>query len=327
MVEEEIRLIPMPNQHDILIFSIIMGFLVVFLIVFALIQVVRRKRRRVNQSREAFERTIADKNLTPIEIGLLERLAGQIPTGRANQHLVVQSRSAFDAVVDRYRQKEEIPEVLLATLRMKLGFLWGDGKRPMHATSEMLEGTEVTLIQWQGEKAQGRVAEQRPDALVLRVEENRSVFESMTPLLVSFAHSNGVYAFCSQIIHREGSLLKLSHTEHFWKVQKRKYYRRQVTGPVMVTRAGSQEPPIQASLIELGGGGATIINPDKRLAGGEKITMVLQLKLEEKLTVQGEVVRLSKEESLAHIHFLSISDTMRDRILGYLFNTSESGAA
>jgi hypothetical protein len=89
--------------------------------------------------------------------------------------------------------------------------------------------------------------------------------------------------------------------------------------PVYVRKAGADEGAVHTSLVDLGGGGMSLLNRDAAFEAGDRVSVSLIPSHEDRIDVAGEVLRLSKGGKIAHIRFDSMLESSRDRIIGLLF--------
>ncbi len=89
---------------------------------------------------------------------------------------------------------------------------------------------------------------------------------------------------------------------------------------------GSEEKPLRSVFRDLGGGGASLANPQKAFRAGMDLELTFNPTGEDPLSIMAEAIRTSKGGKLVHVRFGSITDSMRDRIIGSLFRTSRAGA-
>jgi len=326
-----------PSATELAVFFILIGSLLFILLAFAVGQAVVRRRRRLLQARRAYRRAVAETDLTPVEGGFLDTLARMLPHGERDKPFLTENPAIFNRAVERLRERQEVPEALVASLRMKLGLNRPDEEKPVRSTTELPEGMEVEVVQWECRKVPGRVSACRPDSLTVQVEDDDLAVAPDSPLLVTFRRRSGVYAFSSHVIDRDESTIRLGHSERVWNVQKRQFYRKPIKRRVRIRRKDSMEAAAATTLSDLGGGGASFARPnDMPLKPGDRILLELELgdgrgaetgqgrgesgAAGRRVTVTAEVVRLSARRRMVHVRFDPMPQSLQDRIIGHVLN-------
>jgi hypothetical protein len=89
--------------------------------------------------------------------------------------------------------------------------------------------------------------------------------------------------------------------------------------PVFVKPAGVREQPVRTSFIDLGGGGASLRNPENRFGLGDEMDLYFYFQGGKPLLkVRADVVRVSDEGAVLHVLFRTLSESSRDRIIRFL---------
>jgi hypothetical protein len=99
--------------------------------------------------------------------------------------------------------------------------------------------------------------------------------------------------------------------------RRRMYVRRRVRLPVLVAREPDAADARQTTLLDLGGGGASLRNPWELMRKGDWLQMSFSPG-PGRLTVAAHIVRVSGNGTAIHVKFVSLSETARDRILAFL---------
>jgi len=101
------------------------------------------------------------------------------------------------------------------------------------------------------------------------------------------------------------------------RYQKRRYYRKQIALPVHVYPFDSDTPLLSKSR-DIGGGGASLLNPEGHFKVGDDIE--LRFKPDDaEIRVTGTVVRVSDSGRTIHVNYEHIRDSLRDRIYNAIF--------
>jgi len=305
-----------PLQYAL--FAGLILLLVAGLILAYLVQRGRARRLEARLALQRFERLTAKLGLTAAELEVLDRLAGG-QVGRKLRLLV--SPAAFNRAAARLgaAEKEATGETSLAELRLKLDFQARNPERAPSASSELPEGLPV-LLTW---PASGRrhlaakVGAQEAEALVLVPREGAAGPPPGCPVTVVFQNRAGLFSFNTSVRSAAGGVLRLKQVERLQRTQRRKFYRRRLRLPVQVQlREG--EPPLPSQLLDLGGDGASLVNPQKRLSAGDLPEIAFRVG-GESFRLSAEVLRVSRDARVLHVRFHGLRDADRDRLLGTLF--------
>ncbi len=309
---------------QIVLFAGLILLLVAALIVAYRVQRGRARRLEARLALERFERLAARLGLTDAELETLDRLA----EGQVSRKLrLLASPAAFNRAVARGRDAPA--ESSLAELRLKLGFQVRNPERAPSASSELPEGLPVLLVWGPAggglRRTEGRrrlaaeLGAQEPQALVLVPRDGAAGPSPGTPVTVIFQNRAGLFSFDTVVRSAAGGVLRLDQVERLRRTQRRKYYRRRVRlGVQVLPREG--EPPLASQLLDLGGDGASLVNPQKKLSAGDLPELSFRVG-GESFRLTAEVLRLSRGGQVLHVRFHGLRDADRDRLLGILFRS------
>jgi hypothetical protein len=329
-----------PLQY--ILFGAIILLLVAGLLVAYRVQRGRARRQENQLGLERFERLAGKLGLSGPEREVLDRLAG----GRLARKLrLLASPAAFNHAVARLEvQTPGAPaESSLAELRLKLGFQAQNPERVPSASSELPVGLPVVLV-WSFAGARYRlaaeVAGQQAEALTLACPPARSLPGGSPPeaaaavppagsqVTVIFQNRAGVFSFRTTVLAASASgglrpaaagCLRLDQVEKLQRIQRRKYYRRRLRLPVQV-QAREGEPQLASQLLDLGGDGASLVNPRRSLSAGDLAELSFRVG-NESFRLTAEVLRVSRDGQVLHVRFYGLHDADRDRLLGALFRS------
>jgi len=288
-------------------------------------RVQRAKARRLEArlALERYERLVLKLGLTAAELELVGRLAGPRGDPKSRLHLL-SSSSAFNRAAGRLGEREAASpgEASLAELRLKLGIQARNPERVPAASSELPQGLPV-LLTWSSARGERRllaeVSAQEAGALVLAPREGSDPPPAGDPLTVLFQNRAGLFSFATRVLAIKGGFLRLEHVERLRRTQRRRYYRRRLQLPVEV-QAREGEPPLGSQLLDLGGEGASLQNPQKRVSAGDLIELRFRVG-GESFVLAAEVLRLSRDAQVLHVRFPGLRESVRDRLLGVLFQS------
>ena len=303
----------------ILVIVAVLAF-VTLLIVTATIQRHRSRRQRLKLARRRYRELIENKDLSPSQRNLVERLARYLKDP-AKKYLILVNQPTFNYCAARLREKEGSIGGELAELRHRLGFrLHGPEQVPASST-ELPEGQGLLIVglgRQQDLKAQGRITGQEARFLAVRLLPGPVPFREREPVRVYFQNRSGLFSFDSRIQRTEGASLRLDHGEQIKRIQRRRYYRKKISQPVAVRKPGSQDRPEISTFYDLGGNGASLKNPGGRYAAGDDVELTF-MAAGERFTLAAEVLRTSRNGETLHVRFAPMREATRDRIIGSLF--------
>jgi len=295
---------------------------------FVAYRVQRAKARRLEArlALERYERLAGRLGLDEAERELLDRLGA----GQAGRKLrLLASPAAFNRAAARLLEIGPIGEASLAELRLKLGFQARNPERVPSASSELPEGLPVLLV-WAAAgglraAAGGRrrlaaeVSAQEADALVLVPREGSEPPPAGRPVTVVFQNRAGLFSFSTSVRTAAAGVLRLQQVERIERTQRRRFYRRRLRLPVSV-QAREGEPALASQLLDLGGEGASLLNPGKELAVGDLPELRFRVG-GQAFELTAEVLRVSRNGQVLHARFQGLRDADRDRLLGVLFSS------
>ncbi len=312
-----------PLQYAL--FGGVILLLVVGLLVAYRVQRSRARRQEDRLALERFERLAGKLGLSDSEREALDLLAGGRLAGKLR---LLASPAAFNRAAARLGSAAPPAETSLAELRLKLGFQARNPERAPSASSELPEGLQVLLL-WSAAGARrrlaARVAAQEAEALVLACPAERSPLAAASgpppgsPVTVVFQNRAGVFSFRTSVRSAEAGVLRLRQVERLERTQRRQYYRRRLRLPVQV-QAREGEPPRASQLLDLGGEGASLVNPGRQLCAGDLAELSFRVG-GESFRLTAEVLRVSRDGQVLHVRFHGLREADRDRLLGTLFRS------
>jgi hypothetical protein len=304
-----------PEQR--ILFIVILAAFVLLIVLVYFLQELRAKARHFRNATEVYDHLTRQLGLSRSERGLADRLAGCCkPPDK--KYLVLLSPHTFDACAEKLREREEVPEMTLAALRLKLDF---SARRPEDvpaSSSELPRGMRITLTQKGKPAMRARVSRQVPEALVIAVEEGSMLPDRGVPLTVYFQNQSGLFAFLTHVRTTSGRDVFLDHSETIKRSQRRKYYRRAVQLSASFARENNPERQLTTTILDLSGGGARIENPGVPVKAGDRLILTLRAGAEH-ITLAARVVRKSHRDEYLHLQFEGLSETVRDRLIGLVF--------
>jgi len=283
------------------------------LVLYTVVRNRREKKRRLRRTAEIFQERVKRHDLTLSEIEALHILARYLRSSD-QKYLLLTNQGLFDSCVEKALPDRAISQDQISTIRVKLGFA---GKAPAShpiSSAELPPGDSVLLLQEGFPALRGRIEEQQPSAFLVHMEQGSRVLPSGSKVEVLYQNASGMYTFVTRVHGTQGQIIQLSHSEEVKRYQRRRYYRRNITLPVLVRTAGSEEKPLKSQFHDIGGGGASLENPQKRFKPGADVELMFHPQARSTLNVVGSVVRTSKAGNVMHVTFEKMKEATRDRI-------------
>jgi c-di-GMP-binding flagellar brake protein YcgR len=336
---------------EIALFIVLVGGILTALVLLYGSQAKKAAVVRALRAQEIFDRIVRKRSFTGDEVALLVKLSSYLDDP-ADKHLLFERRSTFNRCVERMRKKEPVPAPLLASLRGKLAFTKA-GPAALRSSRQLPRMQPVVVMRVRGSGSTGggvleagRPVVGREDALQGRVEETsgktlqvsvtrgypkgvESWLRSGAPVQVYFKNPSGIFFFASRVHGVEGNLLHLSHAEQVKRLQRRRFFRKKTALPVFIRPAPERgrhveeeewdAVPRRTAFVDLGGGGAALINPQRAFGVGDRIELFFHIVgRKPQLRVTGEVIRASDQGGKIHVLFDSMPEASRDRIIRFL---------
>ena len=313
------------SPFQLFLLILILAAFVAFLIYFYRYQRKKSLASKISYSNRQYEKYLDKLQLTPSDTELIEKLTRYIRDRDISKHLIFTNQTIFNYCASKLLTEDEtVSQSSIASLRVKLGFTLKDKESSIHSTAELPENLKLYILQGKVRRFKGRIIEVGPGALAVKIEENKIPPASGSNITVIFQRKNGIFSFRSHVIKLEGNIIYISHSEQIKITQKRKYYRKNVSLPLLIRVAGSSEKAMQSRFVDLGGGGASIVNPNKRFKQGDDVEIIFYISREERISIIAEVIRTSHNSSLIHVSFETIRESVRDRIIGFILSYAES---
>lgn len=308
-------------QEVILVNVFILSFLIL-LILPSLVHAMIIYTRQKALAEKTYTSVTKDLNLTPEELRILEKLVRYTHGGVKDKHLLVLKANVFNNAVKRLSGREEIPAALLASLRLKLGFVFWSKEGAVHSTAELPKGLRLYILPKDGSEFYAKIIHQTPFNLLVKKEDpDRDLPTQMAWVLVFFERTNGIFSFSTLVKKVEnGSIIHLAHSEKIIQNQHRRYYRRKIVLPVKVRQQGLKQPVKQSTITDLGGGGLSLINPEGSFKLNDRLVLNFLLPADKQVTLTGKVIRLSHYRRNIHLVFEPMNERVRDNIIGYILN-------
>jgi c-di-GMP-binding flagellar brake protein YcgR len=304
------------TPKEVLLFFIVLALILVFLVVFYLIQRRRIHGRLYSQSAGRYAELIGRHRLSGIEVQLIEAMSEYLPQEKQKYELLT-NQHLFNLCAGKLQNRMKVSESTLASLRLKLGFRLEQPEESPSSSVELPVGMPVHLMVPGRERIRGTIAAQEPDGVIIAPIAEGAALSTGTAVGVYFKNQAGIYSFPSIILDASRRELTLRHSEEIRQYQRRNYYRRRVYLSVLVSPLQGRGKTYRSVLLELGGGGASLGNPEKLFETGDLLELTFST-MSSDFRVPVKVVRTSESASVLHVQFESIAESSRDRIIGSL---------
>ena len=293
---------------------LVLLFLLVSVVTLAVVlvgQIISRRRARAADMRIVSIVRLLGKDLFGDEAwGVVERAVSG-DGSRVNALLSVLDRASFETWAAEAVRAGSISGEELELLRDRLT----RAIEPAHLAPQPEPscrpafGMPVSVDQ-HGYQVRGTVADVDEDALTVWILGAGENFDEEKPASFMLLSRNGAYQFESRFSKRPDDTLVVESPERIVWTQRRRFGRHPATLPVRLMTYLGEEDPVESTICELGGGGATITNP----AGSFRVGNVLTLEFTAggaDYSVTGRVVRSSNDARRLHVRFEAMMDQQR----------------
>lgn len=307
---------PLEVAAVIAFFAVLIGGSMMYVV----IQQRRRRAARLEAAARIYREHIDRLHLAPSQIELLETLAAHLPE-KWQKYRLIEDEVTFTACARQALAGGEAPSDAISALRIALGFK-RDAARPPHSSTQLRPGTTVFLVrERRTPPVRARVLSQKPSGFRVELQGDRRHFPTAGSVAVYYHSAAGVFRINSIIQAADGPVLELRHSEALTRTQQRRHFRRRLKLPVWVRALESDTSAEATRFQDLGGGGATIVNPDGRFRPGDRLELRFSTDGgRTPLQATARVLRCSQGRKLAHLEFIAIHEFVRDRIYRILFS-------
>ena len=296
---------------------LVLGFISIFIIVYRY-QLRKSRINMILQAQTIYNNIVRQKALSEFERNLLERLTTYLKSPY-ERNMLLENQSTFNACVKKLLMDEQIPSHHLSALRLKLGFKRQEPEQIPNSSVELTKDIPLLIIQRGGKECPGRFIKSNSDFLSIAIEKGISPPQSGDPIRIYFQKPSGLFYFSSLVKKANEGILRVAHSENIKRLQRRMYYRKKLKMPVYVRLSGTPDRPIRSIFTDLGGGGASLINTKRPFHEGDEIQLYFFASKEGRVNLPAKVIRISGGGKTLHVTFGNIPESIRDRIMGYLF--------
>ncbi|MFP4301613.1 MAG: flagellar brake protein [Spirochaetaceae bacterium] len=295
------------------------AFILLFVFFFALLFVRQRKAEKERQALEAqrkYREYLDSTSMSPLDRVALEELASRI---RVPGYRLFEEQGLFNRAAKAAREAGTLERAQIAALRVKLGFAGSMvGSKPSSST-EIPMDSQVLLTDRRNRRFAARVLPPTTGAFRVEPKQRVQLPPTGSPVKVVYEGDGGVFSFESHVLRNEGEIVELQHSEDLEGSQRREHARRLAEVPVELEPLDGNGDRFSSVTVDIGGGGATIVNPERRFRRNEELQVTLYFAKEEELEVTAKVIRVSENGEHLHLKWVAIPEGKRDRIYGFLF--------
>jgi hypothetical protein len=302
---------------EVTLFFAIIAAAVGIIILYVATQNRQRRREEERRASSIISRYIERLGLDEAETALLARLAHYLEPGDSSHGLLVNSH-LFNACARRMARAELVPEQTLNALRLKLGFRVTEAEEAPSSTAELPPGATLLLVLEGGTRVRGSLLAQGAGAMLVKVPSDLPPLKRGAELTLHFHNSAGIFSFRTSVTDVAEDAVFLAHTSAIARAQRRRYCRRRQRIPVWGTPLADGGKRILTVLLDISGGGASLVNPRGTLKAGDRLELSLSTEAAQ-LPLAARVLRLSRDGKVANVSFESLSEVERNRLVGFIF--------
>ena len=269
---------------------------------------------RLRYTRTAFQKAVQKAGLDPEERETLYRIAEESSAAETKRHIILQRAAAFDEAAGKLIETEEISPDEAAVIREKLAACCFAESHGVATTKDLPAGLHLYMMENGGAGFHGEIRLKTPDTLQVEPRNRELLFNEETELTLYFKRSTDTFFFRAPVLSSEPGLIVLSHPRKIRKVQRRRYYRKEVRKQAVIQRNDGKHRRATV-LTDLGGGGATAKNRDGLYKKGDSVFLTFSVPGYGEMKISGRIVRTSQEGEKLHIQFDPLKEQMRDKII------------
>jgi hypothetical protein len=289
---------------------------------FFLAYYLRKRRLRDAQRSEAnaarYRELVAMYGLSRSDEDLVARMARRLKR-QDEPHVVLENQGLFNRAAQLLMAEEGVSTGWVSGLRVKLRFTGKPIGMQLYSSVDIPPGSSLLLRTLRGTTFGGTVSDTAKGTLHLHLAADAPSLPRGTQVHVVYQNKSGVFEFDTAVLTAEGTELHLQHSEQIEKHQQRHHFRRAIDLPVGVTPLLSDDPPLESRFVDIGGGGASILNPEKRFRSGDTFHLTFAPEGEREISVLCTVLRTSRHNEVLHVEYGPIREPTRDRIYRLLF--------
>jgi len=296
--------------------SLIGAIIFVFLLIVLTISLIRRY-KLFTIYKEKYLQQLAACNLSFLEIDIIDKLSQYLKTPQKKYLLLVNSH-IFNSCLQEYEKTNPLAPDFIKELCKKLGFKLVDLFHFPVATWDIQEGKPAVLQFMDKKNITGVITKQLADALVFKIGDNSSAPLPGMDATIYMHYSLGVYYFHTMVQTIEDKNVYVNHSDTITKMQRREYFRKALSLPVIIQKEGSLEKPVASVIVDLSMGGMSVRNPHNQFQKGDDCKLYFHDEANANFHLYGEVIRTSKNGKIMHIRFGHLPASVEVQINNFL---------
>lgn len=304
------------SPTEIAVFVVVVVAFLAFLTWYAVATQRRARRRRRAEAEQRYADLVGELKLTRSDEEAIERLAEYLRFPE-KKYILLQNHGIFNSCAERALNDGVVSDGTVSALRVRIGYSGDRAARAVESSVEIPAGAGVVLLDERDRLIRARVAEPDPAAFRVEIDPDGPRLIHGAVVEVIYHDGSGIYAFETGVLVHNDAELQLSHSEQVRRVQRRRYYRGRLRLPVYMKLARRPDRPVQTELVDIGGGGASIVAPDDRYERGVQVELTFHPDSIGTLHLSGSVVRVSHRGRLLHVSFDNLARPQRDQLVGF----------
>jgi hypothetical protein len=299
------------STFGIILFIFLIVLIVVVPVVIAVIIAGRARQQRIGAARRQFHQILNNRDLTDDEQNLMTRLESFFELDKQRLADLARDYTVFNTSAQKMLAAGLITDKQIARLRVKLKLIQRTTLDTLHSSVELAVGTKVFLSLKGRAGRTGSVIRLQKDGFSVTTDLRGSAGEAV---VVEVHLGTGNFLIWTHIKAVEADSLLLSHSERVERIQKRRFFRKNVRLPIAIDRINAAEP-VESYLLDLSGGGARFHNPHLSLRIGELISLIFFVEQAERLEIKARIKHISAKDSTVSVVFESLSERAREKII------------
>ena len=185
-------------------------------------------------------------------------------------------------------------------------------------SAELPMGSRVILVSSDKSRQSGHLSSQETRHFTVTLDPGSAIPGVGDQFRIYIFSRTGVFSFPSQITKTLDLDVCLQHSDEIRRFQRRNFKRKEAAIPVLVKTARSEQTYLSSELVDVGGGGAALMNPEKQFTKDDMVLMTFTFS-GERFSVIAKVVRTSQGGEVLHVRFESVNETARERLISTLY--------
>lgn len=281
-------------------------------------------RHQKNKAREAslkysesvFRQAAGKAKLDAGEQDLLRRISEVSPLEGPKRYVIARRPAAFDEAAGVLIESGEAGPEEVELLREKLETCCFTEKHGIASTKDLPKGLHLYIIEKDSYGRHGEIIFKTPETLTIGLREEDLEFEEGSTITCYFKRGTDTLFFRTAVRSAGPGEITISHPVPVKKVQRRKYYRKEIRKRTVIQRIDGKYRET-TTLLDLGGGGASAYNKNDYYNKGDQVILYFSVPDYGEMQISGRVVRTSRKGEVIHIEFAPLKEQMRDKIIAH----------